>query len=103
MAFVLNPIRETVLALEARSASLADCFLGLVRLSAAIKKIPHHANISFYNHCVTKTNSRFDEFNDDKYILSFFLHPLYRGMYFNYAMTFISKFTNLISYYSRAI
>ena len=100
MAFVLNPIRETVLALEAQLASLADCFLGLAHLSAAIKKIPYYANISFYNHCVTKMNFYFDKFNDNKYILSFFLHLLYRGMYFNYAMMFISKFTNLTSYYS---
>jgi hypothetical protein len=89
---VLNPIRETVLALEAHSASLADCFFGLTRLGAAIKKIPPSVNVSFYNHCITKMNSRFQEFDDDKYILSFFLHPLFRGKYLIYAMMFLTNY-----------
>jgi len=68
------------LALEHHSASLADCFFGLVQLGAAIKKIPQHS-VSFYNHCISKMNSRLKEFDDGKYLLAFFLHPLYRGKY----------------------
>jgi len=86
---VLNPIRETVLALEAHSASLADCFFRLTRLGAAIKKIPHSVNVSFYNHCVTKMNSHFQEFDDDKYILSFFYIRYFEVSTLIYAMMFL--------------
>ena len=38
LAFVLNPIREIVLALKGRSITLGDCFFHLVQLGTAIKK-----------------------------------------------------------------
>src|SRR6266498_3728391 len=72
LAFVLNPIREIVLALESRSVTLGDCFFHLARLGTAIKKLPRKDNTSFYEHCILKMNTRFNEFNDDKYLLCFF-------------------------------
>lgn len=81
LAFVLSPIRETVLALEGKKATLGDCFFYMVRLGAAIKKLPRRYNISFYNHCVLKMNTRFKEFDDDKYLLGFFLSPQFRGIF----------------------
>ena len=80
LAFILNPIRETVLALEGREVTLEDCFFYLARLGAAIKKLPKRYNVSFYNHCIKKMNSRFEEFDDDKYLLAFFLTPYFRGI-----------------------
>jgi len=36
-------------------------------------------NIQFKNHCIEKFNKRWDEFSDSLYLLTFFLHPRYRG------------------------
>src|SRR6266496_5180424 len=81
LAFVLNLIRKIVLALEGRSVTLGDCFFHLARLDTAIKKLSRKDNTSFYEHCILKMNNRFNEFNDDKYFLYFFLNPYFRGMY----------------------
>ena len=79
LAFVLEPLRKAVLALEARAATLADCFLSLVRLAAVLNKLPRSFNTSFRNHCVKVINERFNEFDDDKYITCFFLDPRFRS------------------------
>jgi hypothetical protein len=70
-----------VLILERRKVTLGECFFHLARLGAAIKKLPKRYNVSFYEHCMKKMNSRFDEFDDDKYLLAFFLTPCFRGIY----------------------
>ena len=72
LAFVLEPLRKAVLALEARVATLADCFLSLVRLAAVLNKLPKSFNPSFHNHCIKVINERFNKFDDDKYITCFF-------------------------------
>jgi hypothetical protein len=79
LAFVLNPLCDAVLALERRTADLSDCYLGLARISFAIKKLPHNFNSMFRNYCIEKINERFLEFDDDNYLLTFFLNPLIRG------------------------
>lgn len=84
LAFVLNPIRKAVLSLEARTATLGDCYLYLILLGAALKNLPRSFNKEFRNHCYAVMNNRFDEFEDDKYLLCFFLHPQYRGIWFIY-------------------
>ena len=84
LAFILNPIRECVLALEGKRVNLGDCFFHLAKLGAAIKKLPKRDNVSFYNHCVSVMNKRFEEFDDDKYLLYFFLNPHFRGLHFTY-------------------
>lgn len=80
LAFVLNPIRKAVLSLESRTATLGDCYLHLILLGAALKKLPRSFNQDFRNHCYMVMNNRFEEFEDDKYLLCFFLHPHYRGI-----------------------
>lgn len=92
LSFILNPIRETVLVLERRKVTLGDCFFHLARLGAAIKKLPKRYNVSFYDHCIKKMNSRFDEFDDDKYLLAFFLTPYFRGIYFMHFIYYNVKF-----------
>ena len=72
LAFVLKPLRKTILALETRAATLADCFLSLARLAAMLNKLPRSFNPSFRNHCVKVINEHFNEFDDDKYITCFF-------------------------------
>ena len=78
LSFVLDPLRKVVLALESRSATLGDCFLGLIRLSAVLKKLPRTFNQDFRNHCFNTMNKRFKEFDDDKYLTCFFLDPRFR-------------------------
>ncbi|CAJ0640421.1 3345_t:CDS:1, partial [Entrophospora sp. SA101] len=65
LAFVLNPLRKAILALESRSATLSDCFLNLVQLAAVLKKLPKSFNQTFRNHCFKVMNERFKEFDDD--------------------------------------
>jgi hypothetical protein len=72
LAFVLEPLRKAVLALEVRSATLANCFLSLARLAAMLNKLPKSFNPHFRSHCVKVINERFNEFDDDKYITCFF-------------------------------
>ena len=55
---VLEPLRKAVLALEARSATLADCFLSLARLAAVLNKLSESFNPSFHNHCAKVINRR---------------------------------------------
>jgi hypothetical protein len=75
LAFVLDPLRKAVLSLKGQIATLADCYLSLARLGAALKNLPRSFNRDFRNHCYTVMNKRFEEFDDDRYLLCFFLHP----------------------------
>ena len=43
LSFILEPLRKAVLALESKSATLADCFLSLARLVAALKNYHNHS------------------------------------------------------------
>ena len=79
LSFVLEPLKKAILALESRSVTLGDCFLGLVRLSAVFKKLPKTFNQNFRNHCISVMNERFNEFDDDKYLTYFFLDPRFRS------------------------
>ena len=79
LAFVLESLRKAVLALEARVATLADCFLSLVRLAAMLNELPRSFNASFRNYCIKVINECFNEFDDDKYITCFFLDPYFRS------------------------
>lgn len=78
LSFILDPLKKVVLALESRSATLGDCFLGLIRLSAVLKKLPKSFNQAFRNHCFNVMNKRFEEFDDDRYLTCFFLDPRFR-------------------------
>src|SRR3954462_4583702 len=79
LSFVLNPLRKAILALESKLATLGDCFLSLIRLSAILKKLLRLFNQNFCNHYFGVMNERFEEFNDDKYITCFFLNPRFRN------------------------
>lgn len=81
LGFVLNPLCKAVLALERRKADLSDCYLELAHISLAIKKLPRQFNSEFRNYCIERINARFSEFDDDDYLLAFFLNPLFRGIY----------------------
>ncbi|CAG8845353.1 7182_t:CDS:2, partial [Racocetra persica] len=76
---ILSPIRTAITNLEARSTTLADCFLQFIQLAAAIKKVPNLRAKGFKSYCVQIFNKRWGDFNADNYLLAYFLHPGYRG------------------------
>ena len=71
-----------VLALERRIADLSDCYFGLACISATMKKLPRQINQKFQNYCIKINNNRFQEFDEDSYLLAFFLNLLYKGKFF---------------------
>ncbi|CAB4404603.1 unnamed protein product [Rhizophagus irregularis] len=77
LAFTLHPIKQSIAALESQSCTLADCFLGLARLGAAIKKLPNNDHRVFRQQCISVFNRHYAEFADPIYLLCFFLHPYY--------------------------
>jgi hypothetical protein len=74
---VIKPIKELIVKLEGRTANLGECYFILVKLAASANKISHHKR--FRNHCISNLNKRFTEFDFDEYLLSYFLHPDFRG------------------------
>ncbi|CAG8827872.1 12789_t:CDS:2, partial [Gigaspora margarita] len=44
IALIFEPIKRVITLLESRMASLADCFLGIMQLAAAFKRIPSSNN-----------------------------------------------------------
>ncbi|EXX71585.1 hypothetical protein RirG_077120 [Rhizophagus irregularis DAOM 197198w] len=73
LGFILNPLCKAVLALERREVDLSDCYLELAQISLAIKKLPRQVYSEFRNYCIEKINARFNEFDDNDYLLAFFL------------------------------
>ncbi|GBB89589.1 hypothetical protein RclHR1_16300005 [Rhizophagus clarus] len=73
----LRPVKQSIAALESQSCTLADCFFGLAKLGAAIKKLPDNDYQVFHRQCISIFNHRYAEFADPIYLLSFFLHPSY--------------------------
>jgi len=79
LAFIFYPIKLTISILESQNCSLVDCFISLAYLGAAIKKLPMNDHRIFRQQAIAIFNKRFAEFDDNTYILCFFLHPEYSG------------------------
>ena len=78
----MEPLRNTVLSLKKDTTTLADCFIMLVQLAVKINKISHEsATINFKNHCIGVMNTRWNSVELSPYILSYWLHPTYRGKF----------------------
>lgn len=77
---VLLPLRNTILHLERADINLADCFIQLIKLAVEINKI-QNTMVGFKNHCIKVINQRWESFDVQPYLLTYFLHPLYRGKY----------------------
>ena len=75
LAFALHPLKKSIATLESQTSTLADCYLGLARLGAAIKNLPRNDHRAFRQDCIKIFNKRFEEFDDDIYLICFFLHP----------------------------
>jgi hypothetical protein len=72
---VLKPIKTAITLLESVNTNLADCFLQLILLANAIKKLPYER---FRQYSIGTFNKYWDKFDPDIYILSYFLHPGFR-------------------------
>ncbi|CAB5157672.1 unnamed protein product [Rhizophagus irregularis] len=88
---VLLPIKDAILSLERNNTNLADCYINLLRVAASIKKMDQYDYKGFHTHMVQVFNKRYEEFNDPKYLLAFFLHPEWKG-----TLVTPSEFDNLI-------
>lgn len=75
---VLRPIKTAITLLESASTNLADCFIQLILLANAIKKLPSQGMAGFHQHCIKSFNKYWDKFDPNIYILAYFLHPNYR-------------------------
>ncbi|CAG8772647.1 20033_t:CDS:2 [Cetraspora pellucida] len=76
---VLKPISNTIVCLESKTANLANCYLGYIKLAIAIKNIFQDQNLMFYRKCTSIFNERFRTFDYDEYLLAYYLHPEYRA------------------------
>ncbi|CAG8762705.1 12216_t:CDS:2, partial [Gigaspora rosea] len=76
--FVLLPLKKSILLLESNCATLGDCYLSLAKSAAAIKKLPIYQQAEFRRYCFNIINKRFKEFDDDLYLLGYFLTPNFR-------------------------
>lgn len=81
LAFALHPLKKSIATLESQSCTLADCYLGLAQLGAAIKKLPENDHRQFRQECIIIFNRRFAEFDDNAYLICFFLHPGISGKF----------------------
>ncbi|CAG8489955.1 4286_t:CDS:2 [Gigaspora rosea] len=79
MVTILRPIKKSIVQLESRDSTLADCFIYLIKLAATIYRIPQNQHVTFRRYCITSINRRLLEFNDEIYYLAYFLHPKFRG------------------------
>jgi len=82
---IMEPIRNCILKLEAQTATLADCYIYMLKLAATVNRLPSSNTLKstlmgIYNH-------RYKEFDHESYLLSYYLHPLYRGK-FNSILSF---------------
>lgn len=93
-------MKKAVLTLEGRNTTLGDCFVSLAKSAAAIKKLPSRQYTQFRTYCIDTLNARFDEFDDDLYLLCYFLTPNFRGKYlvlfYYYLLKYLFIFTNII-------
>ncbi len=56
LAFTLHPLKKSIATLESQTCTLADCYLGLAWLGAAIKKLPKNNHQTFWYDCITIFN-----------------------------------------------
>ncbi|CAB5376963.1 unnamed protein product [Rhizophagus irregularis] len=78
LQLILKPIKEAIKYLEMKNATLADCFLQLIKLSYSIKNLSE-THTTFQQQCIKAFNKRWTQFDFRLYMLAYLLHPLYRG------------------------
>ncbi|CAG8562467.1 20948_t:CDS:2 [Dentiscutata erythropus] len=64
---------------KSNNTTLGDCFLSLAKTSATIKKLLIQQYAKFRQYCINILNKRFEEFDNDLYLLGYFLMPNFRS------------------------
>ncbi|CAG8828724.1 4630_t:CDS:2, partial [Gigaspora margarita] len=77
ISLIFKPIKKVINLLESHMASLADCFMGIVQIAIALKKILTSNN--FRTLAITVFNFHYQQLDIFPYILTYFLHPNYRN------------------------
>jgi hypothetical protein len=79
---ILEPAKNAVKCVEYVSTTMADVFLALIQMAAAIKALPTEESEDlkeFRRKCIQFYNNRWNQFDFELYLLAYFLHPKYRG------------------------
>ena len=79
MVSIIKPIKKALKCLEFKSTTLADCFIEIIKLYAAIKDLPETCQVSFREKCIKIFNRHWKQFDIELYMLVYILHPKYRG------------------------
>lgn len=79
---VLLPIKNAITIIESDNITLADVFIQIIRLAYKIKHININNMIGFKQHAINAFNKRLEEFEIEPYLLAYFLHPVYRGLFY---------------------
>ena len=75
---ILKPIRNCILKLESRIATLADCYIYMLKLAATINRL---SSSNILKPVIMRIyNRHYQEFVHEAYLLSYYLHSLYRSM-----------------------
>ncbi|CAJ0760890.1 580_t:CDS:2, partial [Entrophospora sp. SA101] len=74
---VWSPIKECINILESNTATLADCFIYMIKLAVVIFKLLD--SNQFKTSAIHIFNNRYIEFQHPAYLLCYYIHPLYRG------------------------
>ena len=75
---IWSPIKECINILEARSATLANCFIQMIKLAVAIFKLS--SSNSYKDVAIQVFNNCYLEFQHPAYLLCYCLHPYYRSI-----------------------
>ena len=71
----MEPIKDCIFKLEARTATLADCYICMLKLAASINQL--HTSNTLKPNIIGIYNRRYQEFDHEAYLLSYYLHLLY--------------------------
>ena len=61
---------------------MALCFLKLVKIAITIKNISNIIDSNFKKQCIKIYNRYWKQFDITTYLLAYFLHPKYRGIFY---------------------
>ena len=79
---ILEPAKNAIKCVEYVSTTMADVFLALIQMAAAIKALPTEGSEDlkeFRQKCIQFYNNRWNQFDFELYLLAYFLHPKYHG------------------------
>lgn len=77
---IWSPIKACINILESGTATLADCYIHMIKLAVAIYQIPEFNQ--FRPVAIQVFNRRYVEFQHPSYLLCHYLHPFYRDTNF---------------------